>query len=521
MNHISNNSLQVRLGLTELEHQDFEAEFLEKNKENQEISLDIDIDIQEGKVHEEEAKNSLKNINLMENSKNILQNITPRKSISPEHMAKLQEDLKETIVKKAYLKLKSALYYIPITVLRNTHFAILNDRAYFHEDKQQRKTEFILNPLMKYAKKFIINPYSYKTMLWRVFTFFFTVFLLCYVPLEISFHNQLIQTYAYFIYWSSLVITILDVIMKMNTGIFQNGCLVKSRTKILQNYIDQYFFNDLVSLISIIYALFLLSENQANNSKHLIKLIIFLKIHEIFSLYYEIFQYFRLERSLKNSFELLKIFSLSLFFAHIVACLWHYVSILSKEYDPSIKSWLDEIDGISEWKIAYIYSLYWSIVTMMTVGYGDISPKNPYEVIFSMFALMVGCAVYGYNLNGIGMILQKMYKESNDFHENISIISEFMEKKKIDKDLNMRVREYLKFLWQEKRSNNNQAELEIINTLNNNLKEELLLEAYGGIFKALPMLYQNFSEKSLKKMVCFMKEQRYTPGDIIFQVKYL
>ena len=95
-----------------------------------------------------------------------------------------------------------------------------------------------------------------------------------------------------------------------------------------------------------------------------------------------------------------------------------------------------------------------------------------------------------------------------------------MLRKNIDKDLNMRVREYLKFLWSEKKARQSEQELEIINTLNEHLKEELLLEAYGGIFKAFPMFYHNFSEKSLKRTLTVLKEKRFMPGDVIFTVKY-
>ena len=42
------------------------------------------------------------------------------------------------------------------------------------------------------------------------------------------------------------------------------------------------------------------------------------------------------------------------------------------------------------WDIRYIWSLYFSITTMTTVGYGDISATNQYEAIFLMGGMIIG-----------------------------------------------------------------------------------------------------------------------------------
>lgn len=42
------------------------------------------------------------------------------------------------------------------------------------------------------------------------------------------------------------------------------------------------------------------------------------------------------------------------------------------------QNWIEKA-GLEElsWYNLYIYSLYWSNTTMVTVGYGDLTPANP------------------------------------------------------------------------------------------------------------------------------------------------
>lgn len=57
------------------------------------------------------------------------------------------------------------------------------------------------------------------------------------------------------------------------------------------------------------------------------------------------------------------------------------------------------------WTTHYIYSLYWAVTTIVTVGYGDITPQNEYEVLVTMFVEIAGTALFGYLINVIGVAM--------------------------------------------------------------------------------------------------------------------
>lgn len=79
---------------------------------------------------------------------------------------------------------------------------------------------------------------------------------------------------------------------------------------------------------------------------------------------------------------MVRLFFTLLLIAHILACMFLGLAVYQK-YINIENNWLTKYDSNeNNFYAMYCYSLYLTVMTMTSVGYGDITPANLIEVIF-------------------------------------------------------------------------------------------------------------------------------------------
>ena len=335
-------------------------------------------------------------------------------------------------VKKFIFKLKQAIYFSRISSIDENDKQILNDVSYITETKinvplwiKNRYMKKIALEALILWKKIdelpVITPYDNIKFVWDLLHFLILNFLFYWIPVEMCFNTFLNTTVTQFFFSLFMV----DIIVSMNTAYYVNGFIVKKRSLIYYRYIKNFLFWDLISIIG-----FGLdhpisgrpSIGISDNAYFILKFIFYLRFKTILSIYNKFIERMNSKFNIKESLiDLVNLIYISIFILHIFACFWYYIAAFySLEDNPT---WVRKM-GLSEEsiEIKYMYSLYWSSVTIMTVGYGDISPQNSAEVWFTIFAIFLGCGVVAYIISAIGNIMIDISKETQIFKYHLLFI---------------------------------------------------------------------------------------------------
>lgn len=206
-----------------------------------------------------------------------------------------------------------------------------------------------------------------------------------------------------------IVAGILDGIFALNTPYYSKGVFVNERIHIIKHYFRNSFLLDVFAIGPIILTI-------QNYSNHIFwNAFFFFLIFKIKKIIAQIEDHFHFQEKTQAFLNLLKLLTQIMTIAHFFACFWIYLAFWEVNNLKFNNTWIQNFQLEDKtWEIKYINSLYYSIVTMVTVGYGDISPQNYVEKAFAVIIIIIACGFFAYALNRVGQILIEMNRSENE-----------------------------------------------------------------------------------------------------------
>jgi hypothetical protein len=160
-----------------------------------------------------------------------------------------------------------------------------------------------------------------------------------------------------------------------------------------------------------------------------------------------------------------------------------------------------------------VRSLYWTITTMTTVGYGDITPGRTAEYILSGFIMLMGASLYAFIIGSIASLLNSIHAAKNRHWDRIESVTEFLREHRAPAALNEEVRNYYEHVWERHRGvDRNQ----MLDDLPPPLRLSVLLHLTAKIRHTVP-LFKYSSELLRDALLTSLESRTYTPGSLIAQ----
>ncbi|CAD8172860.1 unnamed protein product [Paramecium octaurelia] len=273
-----------------------------------------------------------------------------------------------------------------------------------------------------------------------------------------------------------------------------------------------------ISLLILIIYLFNTDSNTINvqeNWEDVLIALFYVQSRNIPKLIAQIEEVMNLSKPVSSMLELLKLILVLFFVLHCYSCLWFFVGEYSHNHSVQ-GSWLELYHIQHEtFAVQYLFSFYYSTVTMFTVGYGDITPVSYIERIISIFYMMFCSIQLSYSVSTVGTILDKISAYEQEKMKKVHTINTYMQSKKIGYELQYQVREYLNYYWQSESLVESQDEQNIINQLSQNLREQLMLQANSIILNQCPLFKNHFSDQLKNKLVRQIKQTVIQPENIV------
>ncbi|XP_043701332.1 potassium channel AKT1-like [Telopea speciosissima] len=123
-----------------------------------------------------------------------------------------------------------------------------------------------------------------------------------------------------------------------------------------------------------------------------------------------------------------KLICVTLFAVHCAGCFYY---LLAARYHDPKNTWIgasySNFLQTSLW-IRYVTSIYWSITTLTTVGYGDLHAQNTREMIFDIFYMLFNLGLTAYLIGNMTNLVVHGTSRTRKFRDTIQAASNFAQR---------------------------------------------------------------------------------------------
>ena len=299
----------------------------------------------------------------------------------------------------------------------------------------------------------MIYPEDHYKEIWDLAITLVLLFTCIYTPIEIAFDFDNAESRTVFQFIIKYLIDsffLLDIIIIFNSAYYnEDSDIIEDRKSIIINYITGWFLIDLLAIIPFDMLLNSTSFNELfrvarfGRLYKLIKLTRLIRVLKIMKEKSKLLKYINEFLKISLGFERLFFFILIFFIlTHICTCLWLIIaSLYHAEEDNFSSTWLESYTHNYESSLdLYTVSFYWTITTITTVGYGDISGSNNLEKTFCSIVMVIGVFGFSFANGSLTSIIQNYDQTNAHYNEKMQTLNKIIKDYNLPLELQIKLR---------------------------------------------------------------------------------
>ncbi len=359
----------------------------------------------------------------------------------------------------------------------------------------------------------IIHPESRFAILWESIIVLVTLYNYISIPFRIAFVTNAADQIWLTLDLLSDSVLILDIFIRFQIGYIDQGEFITDKQKIRQNYYSTDLKTNLIANIPIDLIVKVFLPPVPTYITGIIRIPRLLRGFQCLGILR------RWENNVNVNPVMIRMINLVVvifLIDHWVACLWFFIGDVAVISD---ESWLTNA-SLENARVMtqYMKSLYWSITTLTTVGYGDITPTNDLEIAFTLVIMFLGVSMYAFIIGNVASLISNLDSNQGRFREKLDQIQAYMRERRIPSILQQQVRDYYQYMWEY--SHDASMELDFLDELPHSIKTRIYLHLYQELLEKVP-LFKEADKGFIEDLVIKLKPRILPPNDYIIREEQL